>query len=86
MVVYNAELQLPIVEQQVYGLLFADAGNLWWKPYDFRPFDAKLFYGSYGFGVRLVVPGMGIIGFDFARGISKADNGWTPHFQFGTTF
>lgn len=86
MVVYNAELQVPIVEQQVYALLLGDAGNVWRKPDDFRLFDAKSFYGSYGFGVRLVVPGMGIIGFDFAKGLSSIDKGWKPHFQFGTTF
>jgi outer membrane protein insertion porin family len=86
LVVYNAELQFPLVEQQVYGLLLADAGNSWVEPYDMRPFDPGSLYGSYGFGFRLVVPGIGIIGFDIARGISSADNGWKPHFQIGTTF
>ena len=84
--VYNAELQFPLVEQQVYGLLLADAGNSWTEPYDMRPFDPASLYGSYGFGFRLVVPGIGIIGFDIARGISTSDNGWKPHFQIGTTF
>ena len=86
MVVYNAELQVPLVEQQVYGLLLADAGNSWLKPKYMRPFDPGSLYGSYGFGFRLIAPGIGIIGFDIARGISKRDNGWKPHFQIGTTF
>ncbi len=86
MVVYNAEIQIPLVEQQVYGLLLADAGNSWLLPRDLRPFDPGSLYGSYGFGFRLVVPGIGIIGFDIARGISTEDNRWKPHFQIGTTF
>ncbi|MBU1320329.1 MAG: outer membrane protein assembly factor BamA [candidate division Zixibacteria bacterium] len=86
MAVYNAELQFPLVAQQVYLLLLADAGNSWLEPKDLRPFDSRSLYGSYGFGFRLVVPGIGIIGFDFARGISGAQNEWKPHFQIGTTF
>jgi outer membrane protein insertion porin family len=84
--VYNAEIHFPIVEQQIYLLLLADSGNSWLTPYDIRPFDPGSLYGSYGFGFRLVVPGIGIIGFDFARGISGADDEWKPHFQIGTTF
>ncbi len=86
MAVYNLELQVPIVEQQIYGLLLADAGNSWLTPADIRPFDPGSMYGSYGIGFRLVVPAVGIIGFDFARGISSVDKGWKPHFQIGTTF
>jgi len=86
MAVYNIELQFPVVSQQIYALLLADAGNSWLTPGDIRPFDPGSLYGSYGVGFRLVVPAVGIIGFDFARGISTADNGWQPHFQIGTTF
>ena len=86
MVVYNAEVQIPLVEQQVYALLLADAGNSWLRPRELRPFDPGSLYGSYGFGFRLVVPGIGIIGFDVARGISTKDNQWKPHFQMGTSF
>lgn len=86
LVVYNAELQFPIVDQQVYVLLLGDAGNSWLTPKEIRPFDSKSLYGSYGLGFRLVVPGIGIIGFDFARGISSTDKEWKPHFQVGTTF
>jgi len=90
MAVYNAEIQFPVVEQQVYLLLLADAGNSWLKPKDIRPFDPESLYGSLGFGFRLVVPGIGIIGFDFAKPLSRTiddpDKGWKPHFQVGTTF
>jgi outer membrane protein insertion porin family len=90
--VYNVEYQLPIVEQQIYALLFADAGNAWRSGSAIRPFalrhqsDRDLFRSA-GLGARLVVPGMGVIGFDFAYGFDHPEKGeWRPHFQFGTTF
>jgi outer membrane protein insertion porin family len=90
--VYNIEYQFPIVEQQIYGLFFADAGNAWRSGRAIRPFalrhqsDLDLFRSA-GIGARMVVPGMGVIGFDFAYGFDHAEKGeWRPHFQFGTTF
>jgi len=90
--VYNVEYQFPLVEQQIYGLFFADAGNAWLSGRAIRPFafrhnsDLDLFKSA-GLGVRLVVPGMGVIGFDFAYGFDHPEKGeWRPHFQFGTTF
>jgi outer membrane protein insertion porin family len=90
--VYNVEYQFPLVEQQIYGLFFADAGNAWLSGRAIRPFafkhksDLDLFRSA-GIGARLVVPGMGIIGFDFAYGFDHPEKGeWRPHFQFGTTF
>jgi outer membrane protein insertion porin family len=90
--VYNVEYQFPIVEQQIYALLFADAGNAWRSGRAIRPFalrhrsDLDLFRSA-GLGARLVVPGMGVIGFDFAYGFDHPEKGeWRPHFQFGTTF
>ncbi len=90
--IYNAELQYPLVEQQMYFLLFGDAGNAWLSGRSIRPFafrhkaDRDLFR-ALGLGVRLVIPGMGVIGFDFAYGFDHPEKGeWRPHFQFGTTF
>jgi outer membrane protein insertion porin family len=90
--VYNLELQYPLVEQQMYLLAFADAGNAWLSGRQMRPFalehksDHDLFR-SMGLGVRLLIPGMGVIGFDFGFGFDYPDKGeWKPHFQFGTTF
>lgn len=90
--VYNVELQYPLIDQQMYFLTFADAGNAWLSGRAMRPFalehksDRDLFR-SLGLGVRLMIPGMGIIGFDFAFGFDYPDEGeWRPHFQFGTTF
>jgi outer membrane protein insertion porin family len=90
--VYNLELQYPLVDQQMYFLLFADAGNAWLSGRKIRPFalehksDRDLFR-SLGLGARLMIPGMGVIGFDFGFGFDYPDKGeWKPHFQFGTAF
>ena len=87
--ILNTELTFPIVTQQIYGLFFFDAGNVW-----LHPTDASLndLYTSYGFGFRLSIPGMGTLGFDFGiplrdipeLGISKGKV--KPHFQFGSSF
>ncbi len=90
--VYNVEYQFPVVEQQIYGLFFADAGNAWLSGRAIRPFALKHksnldLFRSAGVGARMVVPGMGVIGFDFAYGFDHPGKGeWRPHFQFGTTF
>jgi len=54
---------------------------------DIKPF--KGLYKGVGFGFRIVVPGIGTIGFDFAKPLDKYRGelgGWKPHFQIGTTF
>jgi outer membrane protein insertion porin family len=90
--VYNLEYQFPVVEQQIYGLFFADAGNAWLSGRAIRPFALRHksnldLFRSVGVGARMVVPGMGVIGFDFAYGFDHEGKGeWRPHFQFGTTF
>lgn len=87
MLVTNIELQFPIVKQQIYGLFFFDAGNSWRKFEDIKPITQV--YSSAGFGFRIAVPGIGTIGFDFAKpfnNIRNQSNGWRTHFQIGTTF
>ena len=89
-VIYNLELQMPIVEQQIYVLAFADAGNAWLSGKEIKPFDLDKTDGlkkSVGAGFRIVIPGLGTIGFDFGYGYNNPDGaGWKPHFQMGTTF
>ena len=51
--------------------------------------DLTNVYRGVGAGFRLVVPGIGTIGFDFGYPLderSDQDKGWKPHFQVGTTF
>ena len=91
--VYNLEYQFPVVQDQVYALLFADAGNAWLAGYQIHPFsDLKT---SAGLGFRVAVPGLGTIGFDFGYGFTEIKNSlglridgkkWRPHFQIGSTF
>ncbi|MBD3234700.1 MAG: outer membrane protein assembly factor BamA, partial [candidate division Zixibacteria bacterium] len=84
MVVYNLEYQVPIAEQQLYALLFLDAGNAFYHIHDLDPFDLQR---SYGLGFRVVVPMVGILGFDFARALDEPEKGnWRPHFQIGRGF
>ncbi len=85
MFVTNLELQFPIAEQQLYGLIFLDAGNSWLNREDIMD---KLYKGV-GVGFRISVPGIGTIGFDFAYPLDTVrdqDKKWKPHFQIGTTF
>ncbi|NOY88969.1 MAG: outer membrane protein assembly factor BamA [FCB group bacterium] len=87
MLVSNIELQFPIVEHQIYTLLFFDAGNSWLHRKDIKPFTGL--YKGVGAGFRIVVPGIGTIGFDFGYALDEirgSKKGWKPHFQIGTTF
>ena len=86
MLVGNLELQVPLLKDQFYFLLFLDAGNSWLRKEDIRLRDV---YRGYGAGFRLIVPGIGTIGFDFGYPLDDRvgqSKGWKPHFQIGTTF
>ena len=84
MAVYNLEYQIPISQQQLYGLLFVDAGNAFYNIEDFKPFNLQR---SYGLGFRVVVPMVGVLGFDFAKALDPPEKGnWRPHFQIGRGF
>jgi outer membrane protein insertion porin family len=84
MLIFTAEYQIPVVEQQIYGLLFMDAGNAWKSLSETDITDLKR---SAGVGIRIVAPMIGVIGFDLAYGFDNAEGGeWHPHFQLGTSF
>ncbi len=85
--IYNLEIQFPILTGQMYALAFADAGSSWISKKNIKPFSGL--YRGAGFGFRLVVPGVGVIGFDFGYALDEAFNeesGWRPHFQIGQGF
>ncbi len=85
--IYNVEMQFPIISQQIYALAFADAGTSWIQKNDIKPFSG-LSRGA-GVGFRLVVPSIGVIGFDFGYSFDQPfgeKKGWKPHFQIGTGF
>jgi len=82
MLILTAEYRCRIIDQLQLAV-FADAGNTWdsWSSSDFSDLNRGA-----GIGVRIEVPMLGVIGFDFAYGFDGPDPGWEPHFQFGTIF
>ncbi|HDQ44580.1 MAG TPA: outer membrane protein assembly factor BamA [bacterium] len=84
------ELRFPLIPNPtMYGLLFAEAGNTWRT---FRITDPFSLRRSVGIGVRLFMPMVGMIGFDYAYGFDHEDLAkqrvgmWKPHFVFGRSF
>ena len=72
------------VNPQLSFLAFADAGNTWNSVNQFSLSDLKR---GAGVGVRLEIPMLGLLGFDFGYGFDKEGGGaWEPHFQIGRTF
>jgi len=83
--IYNLELTIGIVDQQFYILFFADAGNAYSELNDIRPF--KRYYRAVGPGFRIIVPMIGIMGFDFGYPFDGRDKEqWKTHFQIGRGF
>jgi outer membrane protein insertion porin family len=70
-------------------LTFAEAGNVWRNFEETNPTDLKR---SVGFGIRLFMPFVGMIGLDYGLGLDYEDarglrtTNWEPHFQFGRSF
>ncbi len=91
----SLELRYPITLKQaatIYGLIFAEAGNAWSEFKDYNPFNLKR---SAGFGVRVYIPMMGLLGFDFGYGFDSSDENpndnsqigkWQPTFVLGQQF
>jgi len=93
-VIYNKftlELRYPITMSQqakIYGLTFAEGGNVWGNTSDYKPFELKR---SVGAGVRIYMAAFGLLGFDFAYGFDKgigqtSPSGWQTHFIIGQQF
>ncbi|MCE1165216.1 MAG: outer membrane protein assembly factor BamA [Bacteroidetes bacterium] len=87
---YGVELRYPLSLDPIpiFILGFAEAGNVWSEFSKVDPFDLRR---SAGFGVRLQLPAVGMIGFDLGYGFdSKAVDNTSPkflfHFQFGRGF
>ncbi len=72
----------------IFMLMFLEAGNVWSGIDKTDPFDLRR---SFGVGTRLMLPAVGIVGFDFGYGFDrKVVDGespkWVFHFQFGRGF
>ena len=89
----GAELRFPLALNPIpiYLLTFVEAGNVWGNLGDYNPFDLKR---SVGFGMRVMMPPIGLLGFDYGFGFDNDTRtssattvgnsaGWHFHFQFG---
>ncbi|HQY20433.1 MAG TPA: outer membrane protein assembly factor BamA [Ignavibacteria bacterium] len=87
---YGLEFRYSISQDPlpIFALIFAEAGNVWADINKTDPFDLRR---SVGFGTRLILPAVGLVGFDFGYGFDReAVDGippkWLFHFQFGRGF
>ena len=68
---FTAELRYSLFETgaaSAYGLVFAEAGNAWDDFGSYNPFDLKR---SAGVGIRVQVPMIGVVGFDYSLGFDS---------------
>jgi outer membrane protein insertion porin family len=87
---YGMELRysLSMDPLPIFILTFLEAGNVWADIEKTDPFDLRK---SFGVGTRLMLPAVGIVGFDFAYGFDRKivdgqNPKWLFHFQFGRGF
>ncbi len=87
---FSLELRYPLVLQAqstIYALVFLEGGNCWSDINDFNPFSIKR---SAGFGVRVLLPIVGMLGIDWGYGFdpvgTKKKGGSNFHFVIGQQF
>jgi len=68
MLALSTELRFPVLEQTLYFSVFGDAGNTWSGLENVNPADL---YPGVGLGVRLLVPMLGLMGFDEGYGFKS---------------
>ena len=100
MSIITLEYQVPIIDQlrsqqPVYAVAFVEAGNAWAKLSDAKPYPGNM-KKSVGLGIRVIMPLVGLLGFDVGYGFDKPSDpiqalqkkrsGWHTHFQLGQVF
>ncbi|MBI1802926.1 MAG: outer membrane protein assembly factor BamA [Ignavibacteriae bacterium] len=88
---HSLELRLALTLNPIpiYILGFAEGGNVFVDFHHTDFFDLKR---SYGFGARLLIQPIGMVGFDYGYGVDDVyprdgkPDGWKFHFQFGRGF
>jgi len=87
---YTAEIRVAVALEPIpfYLLTFVEAGNVFENIETTNPFDLRR---SAGFGARLLINPVGLIGFDIGYGFDRKivdglDPKWEFHFQFGKGF
>ena len=94
MVKYSLEFRLSLSRNPtIYGLSFFEMGNVWNDIESLDPFDLKR---SAGFGIRIFIPMLGMLGYDMGYGFDYTDydsiyngtqpHGWEYHLIFGMPF
>jgi outer membrane protein insertion porin family len=77
---FTFEQQFAIAHP-LHGVLFLDAGNTWDQFNEYRPLDLRL---GAGVGLRLEIPLLGNVGFDYGYGFDRDDRPrWVGHFLIG---
>jgi len=77
------ELSIPLAES-IFGLVFFDSGNTWNSFRGANPLDMNK---GVGLGIRIELPMLGTIGFDYGYGFDKPGGaGWEPHLTLGAGF
>ncbi|MCP4572015.1 MAG: outer membrane protein assembly factor BamA [bacterium] len=81
--ILNAEILYPLT-RAVQMLTFLDMGDVW---NSFSEADMAHLRKGAGFGIRVEVPMMGTIGFDYGYGFDRINGpAWEPHFTIGSFF
>lgn len=88
---FTLELRYPLMlgaSTNIYALAFAEGGNAWTSVRKFNPLDMKR---SAGFGVRIFLPMVGLLGIDWAYGFdslhgTRSYSGSQFHFILGQEF
>ena len=86
---FELRLAVTLNPIPIYFLGFAEAGNVFT---DFHHANFPDVKRSYGFGARLLINPIGLIGFDYGYGADHVlstdggPDGWRFHFQFGRGF
>jgi outer membrane protein insertion porin family len=81
--IFNLEVLYPLT-RAVQVLAFLDQGDTW---NSFSETDFTNLRRGAGFGIRVEVPMMGNIGFDYGYGFDRIGGpSWQPHFNIGSFF
>ena len=88
MSLFVAELRYPF-SPRVHGAVFFDAGDTW---NSFSQADFSNLRKGAGFGIRVQMPMLGLLGLDYAYGFDRINafgldvDSWNLHFRFGNLF
>ena len=81
--IFNTEILYPLTKA-IQLLTFLDMGDVW---NSFSEADLAHLRKGAGFGIRVEVPMMGTIGFDYGYGFDRLGGPrWEPHFTIGNFF